>query len=264
MRKSNHLLILHSTAVLALLYQNIGGAVIVPFWWLLLHQISAEKSYYSSGRAVPLPYVSALLPATVFIYVIPTLAIYVPGTNITTLQNILAFWQFTPIIVNIPLWIASYFVSSEPSPPATASHEDDRTHLKVLYAMTFGISVVVHWVVIIGISRSSNPAVTFSSVFLPSLATWKTTLDYGFLWIFQWDWIICAMLYLLPAWVAVYDIQRILHGAASGAQLVKGTFAIVALTLLGGPGAALTAVWGWREEKLSVIEDRLSSGKKEL
>lgn len=72
------------------------------------------------------------------------------------------------------------------------------------------------------------------------------------------------MLYLLPAWVAVYDIQRILHGAASGAQLVKGTFAIVALTLLGGPGAALTAVWGWREEKLSVIEDRLSSGKKEL
>ncbi|KAH7390480.1 hypothetical protein BKA66DRAFT_413852 [Pyrenochaeta sp. MPI-SDFR-AT-0127] len=252
------------TAVLALLYQNIGGAVIVPFWWLLLHKISAEKSYFSSGRAVPLPYVSALLPATIFLYVIPTLAIYVPGKSTSALQTILGFWQFTPIIVNAPLWIASFYVSSEPSPPSKSSNEDDQTHLKVLYAATFVISTAVHWVVIIGILTSSNPEVTFSSVFLPSLATWKTTIDYGFLWIFQWDWIICAMLYLLPAWIAIYDVQRLLYGAATSVQLIKGAGAIAALTLLGGPGAALSGVWGWREEKLAVIEQRLSSGKKKL
>jgi hypothetical protein len=30
----------------------------------------------------------------------------------------------------------------------------------------------------------------------------------------------------------------------------------VALTVLGGPGAMLAAVWGWREEQLVVLEER--------
>ncbi|KAF1851044.1 uncharacterized protein K460DRAFT_302760 [Cucurbitaria berberidis CBS 394.84] len=251
------------TAIFAFAYQNVGGAVIIPIWWILLHRASAEKSYFSSGRIVPLPYASLILPATVAIYTIPSIAMYVPGIDLISLQNLLAFWQLTPLFANVPLWFASPFVSSAPA-AASKTRNADLPHLKLLYIATFLISIGSHWFAIHGIITSTNPEVSLSAVFLPSTSKWKTTLDWGLVWIFQWDWLIIAIVHDLAAWIAVYDVQRLIHGAATSAQLLQGAGAIAALTLLGGPGAALAAVWGWREEKLAVIEKRLSSGKKGL
>ena len=172
--------------------------------------------------------------------------------------------MFTPVLVNIPLWFASSFVSSNPTLAPKSTNESDLTHLKMLYAITFFISTAVHWVTIIGISASGDPTVSFSSVFVPNVATWKLTMDNGMLWIFQWDWIACTMIHVIPAWIAVYDVQRLLYGETTSEQLIKGAGAIVALVLLGGPGAAISAVWGWREEKLAVIEERAGKGKKTL
>ena len=247
------------------LYQNIGGAIIIPLWWMFLHHASAETSYFSSGRVVPLPYARVILPATVLLFVIPSIALFVPGSSLVTLQNLLAFWQLTPVFVNIPLWFASPFVSSAPAATASKTRNADLPHLRFLYAVVFFISVAVHWFTIYGISTSTNPELSFSSVFLPDASKWKTTLDWGLMWIFQWDWIIIAVAaHFLPAWIAVYDVQRLLQGGATSVQLMQGAGTIAALTLLGGPAAALAAVWGWREEKLAVIGKRLGTGKKGL
>ncbi len=89
-------------------------------------------------------------------------------------------------------------------------------------------------------------------------------MDYGVLYFFQWDLILIAATVLFGAVVAVSDVQRLLHGAASITSLITGVVAITTLTLVGGPGTALGVMWSWREDKLVLIEERSSSssGKK--
>lgn len=233
----------------------------MPLWWVPLHRNSAEKSYFASGRAVPLPYARVMLPATILIYLVPTVALFIPGHDLITLQNILAFWQLAPVLVNVPLWLAAPFVSSTPS-AASKSKNADLPHLKVLYVTVFLVSVASQWYTIYGISTSTNPSVSFASVFLPSTSRWRDSMDAGVMYIFQWDWIIDASVYILPSWIAMYDVQRLLHGAATSVQLIQGAVVITLLTIVGGPGAAIAAVWAWREEKLALVESRLGSGKK--
>jgi hypothetical protein len=254
-----------STALFAALYQNIGGAIMLPIWMLLLHRNSGHNAYFQSGRTVPLPYVRLILPSTLILYLVPTVAIFVPGLSLDVLQTILAFWQLTPIFINIPLWFASTSVSAAP-----ASGKDktaDVSHLKIMYNTLFAISIVSHWITIFKIFSSENPSVTLARVFLPSPARWLTSMDMGLLWIFQWDWIISAAACIGPALVAIYDIQRLvpdIDDDPAGDKLFKGFYMVVALTVLGGPGAAIAGVWGWREEQLVVIEERASAanGKK--
>ena len=47
-------------------------------------------------------------------------------------------------------------------------------------------------------------------------------------------------------------------GTAGVWQLVKAAVAIVALAVVVGPGAAMTAVWSWREDKMVLIEEHLA------
>jgi hypothetical protein len=255
------MLTIYSTALIAFFYQNIGGAVMIPLWMLALHRLSGRNSYFQSGRTVSLQYARIILPSTVILYLLPTLATFVPGMSLDLHQNILAFWQLTPIFVNIPLWFASPSVSSTPA--SGKAKTADLSHLKILYNTLFGIAVVSHWITIFKILSSENPAVSFARVFLPSPARWMTSMDMGLLWIFQWDWIVIAIAHYIPALVAIYDVQRLvpdIDDDPEGDKLFKGFYMVTALTVLGGPGAALAGVWGWREEQLAVIEARADAG----
>jgi hypothetical protein len=257
----------NSTAVSASLFQCIGGAVILPIWMLLLHRMSGRNTYFQAGRTVPLPYARTILPATIILYLLPTIAIFVPGTSIQFLQVILAFWQPTPIYVNIPLWFASCFVSSTPA--SGKAKTADVPHLKILYNTMFAASIVSHWITIYKVAASDTPGVTLARVFLPSPAHWLTSMDLGLLWVFQVDWLVCAAIHFIPALVAIYDVQRLvpdIDDDPKGDKLFKGVYVSVALTVLGGPGALLSAVWGWREEQLVVLEERAekAGAKKEL
>lgn len=256
------MLTIRSTGVLAFLYQNIGGAVLIPIWMLLFHRISGPNSYFQSGRAVPLPYARLILPATILIYSIPAIAIYVPGWPLDTLQYILAYWQFTPILVNVPLWFVSSSVSYTPA-ASSKSKNADLPHLKLLYNVLFVVSLLSHWITIYKVISSNTPGVTLARVFLPSPAHWLTSHDMGLLWIFQWDWIVCAILHVIPAIVAICDVRRFSPNSEtdpSGDRLFKAVCVTAALTVLGGPGAAIAGVWGWREEQMAVIEEQAAAG----
>lgn len=207
-------------------------------------------------------YARLILPSTILIYLIPTLAIFLPGQSPERLQIIVAFWQFTPIFVNIPLWFAAPFVSEPAITTKGKAKTADLPHLKVLYYVLFFISMASHWYAIFGIVASETPGVTLKRVFLPSTATWLTSMDMGLLWIFQWDWLIIAIMCILPSIVAVFDVQRFVPEIDTDSdRLSKGVYIVIALVALGGPGAALAAVWGFREEQLVVIEDRGETGE---
>ncbi|RMZ73160.1 fad binding domain-containing [Pyrenophora seminiperda CCB06] len=235
------------TAMFTFVYQNIGGAVMLPIWWLLLHRLSGPKSYFGTGRTVPLQYARLILPGTILLYLLPTLAMFLPYDNLSTLESAIAFWQFSPILVNIPLWLASLFTSS-PSPSSPKTKNADLLHLKMLYAFLFILSVAVHWYTIAGIANSPNPDVSGARVFVPSTYTYRKSIDWGLLFIFQCDWLVVGASCLIAAWVAVTDVQRLRKGAASGENLLEGFIVVVTVAIGGGPGAALAAVWFWRRE----------------
>jgi hypothetical protein len=251
--------------VIDFLYQNIGGAVMIPLWMLALHRLSGQNAYFQSGRTVSLPYARIILPSTIILYLLPTIATFVPGMSLDLHQNVLAFWQLAPVFVNIPLWFVAPSVSSTPA--SAKAKTADLPHLKILYNTLFGIAVVSHWITVFKILSSEDPGVSFAHVFLPSPARWMTSMDMGLLWIFQWDWIIVSIAHYIPSLVAIYDVQRLvpdIDDDPAGDKLFKGFYMVTALTVLGGPGAALAGVWGWREEQLAVIEARADaeSGKK--
>ncbi|KAF1915378.1 hypothetical protein BDU57DRAFT_451116 [Ampelomyces quisqualis] len=254
-------------SLFAFAYQNIGGAIVLPIWMLLLHRLSGCNTYYQSGRTIPLPYARLILPSMILLYLLPTIAIFIPSQSITMLQSVLAFWQLTPVFVNIPLWFASPFVSAA---PATGKAKTaDVKHLKALYNTILGISIIAHSITVYKIASSENPDVTFARVFLPSTAHWLTSMDNGLLWIFQWDWLLIGLCSAIPALVAIYDIQRLvpdIDDDPAGDKIFKGMYVTVALVVLGGPAAALVGVWGWREDQLAVLEERAEKekGKKRL
>lgn len=231
--------------------------MIIPLWMLLFHRLSGRNSYFQSGRAVPLLYAKVILPGTLLQYLVPTIAIFIPGQSITMLQGVLAFWQFAPVLANIPLWLVTPFVSATSSSGKTRTA--DMRHLKIIYNTVFVISVISHWITIYKVASSENPEVTLVRVFLPSREHWLTSMDEGLLWIFQWDWLIFTSCYLISALTAIYDIQRLVPDIDTdpeGDKVFKGVYMTVALTVLGGPGAALSGVWSWREEQLAVLEER--------
>ncbi|KAL1793576.1 hypothetical protein ACET3X_008558 [Alternaria dauci] len=247
-------------SIWAFIYQNVGGAMIITLWWLAFHRISSPKSYFQTGRTVPLPYARAILPGILLFYVIPTIALFVPGLNLDTMQNLLAFWQFTPIFANIPLWFVS--LSGSSTAITTKNKSADIRSLKILYAFAFAVSTAAHWFAIRGISLSDNPDVTYARVFIPSTYTWKNGLDWGVLFIFQWDWLIIGSTYIISSWVAICDVQRMKNGEATLENIFESFLVIAAVTVMGGPGATLAAVWFWREGKMAEIEN--ASGERKM
>ena len=189
----------------------------------------------------------------------PTIALFIPGLDTDMLQNLLAFWQFTPIFANIPLWFVSLSGSST---VITAKNKSaDVRSLKVLYAFAFVVSVATHWIAIRGISLSDNPDVTYARVFIPSTYTWKRGMEWGLLFIFQWDWLIIGSMYIIPSWVAICDVQRVKNGEATLENIFESFLVIAAVTAMGGPGATLAAVWFWREGKMAEIESASGARK---
>lgn len=241
------------TAIWAALYQNVGGACIISIWWMLFHYRSNPKSYYQSGRTVPLPYARVILPATILIYLVPTFAIWLPtDKSMDTLQKVLAFWQFTPILVNVPFWL----ISITSSLTVTANNKNsDIFHLRIMYAFMFFLSVGVHWYSIYGISVSPHPDANYARVFVPSTYTWNKDAGWGLLWIFQWDWIIIGIMCVIPSCVAVCDVQRAKKGEASLENILESILIVMTIAIGGGPSAALSATWFWREGNLAAIEN---------
>jgi hypothetical protein len=245
---------INSTAFFALFYQTVGGAIIIPLYYLAYVFSSSADSYFDSGRQVPLGYARALLPAIVLGYLIPTVALYIPWGDIHTTQGLTALWQVSPAIPNILLLVLAPLLSPSSSSPSNSSGTSDVKHLKRIYYA----SVIVCTIAQIGTYyvclTSDNPQLSLSYVFLPNTATWKQSSSLGLHWIFQWDWWLIYGSSLVWAWLAVVDTYRMLDRKPTVYLMLLSAFGLLLHSVVVGPGATMALMWNWREDRLIMIE----------
>ncbi|KAH7028827.1 uncharacterized protein B0I36DRAFT_349819 [Microdochium trichocladiopsis] len=275
-RGRNRWTLLSFPSIWAFFYQTMSGMFIFPVWYAVHTLLSHRASYFSapastssSGLAISRPFAKALLPAILVLYVVPTIAMYIPYANPEINQDAAAFWQATPAYVNVALWVLALTVfrggdSSSSSTISTARSSSSARHVNRAYALAFVVGVLTHisvvWLVMTS-SPEQDPSMSFSALFVPTLDLHNALpgspaagIVWGTLRMFQFDHIGIFASTLLWAVLGIYDVQTRLGAAGGekeGGAVVVPILALLAGVVVLGPGAALAAFGVWREKKLA-------------
>ncbi|KAI0595389.1 hypothetical protein F4775DRAFT_374121 [Biscogniauxia sp. FL1348] len=272
-RQRNAWRLISFTALLALLYQTLGAAVVLPLYYASHVHASRSAGYHASGRAVPAGYARALLPASAAGYLAPTIAMYLPWGSVEVTQRLIALWQPAPAFINVLLLVGLAVLSSSPHEDKTA----DVKHLKRVYLFAGAVAAAAHVGVVAlclfpaplsfamttAAADGGSSLPSLRSVFVPDRTTWDASTAAGLHYIFQIDEWGLYTSSLLWCWISVGDVLRLMpqkggRGGSRVVQLAKAAVAIVGLAIVIGPGAAMAAVWSWREDKLVLIEEDLA------
>ncbi|KAK4445402.1 hypothetical protein QBC34DRAFT_413167 [Podospora aff. communis PSN243] len=233
--------------VVAAVYQCFGAAVILPLYCMTFVWTSGKDGYFAAGRQVRNS--GVLLPAVVLGYVLPTALMFYPWSNILLCQWCAAIWQAAPLYPNLLVYLFSLGGTAK----ARSKHSlpDDVGHVKRLCALTAVLSACSHVGLLYVSMRSETSTLTIlSSILLPEEALRMKDTANGLLWIFQWDFFGAFAAALLWSWVSVVEV-RCTSGKGQSSESLIAALSIGVLTLLGGPGTALSAVWYWRETEMA-------------
>ncbi|KAH6994738.1 hypothetical protein EDB82DRAFT_557036 [Fusarium venenatum] len=198
----------------------------------------------------------ALAPSMIFIYIIPTILMYPPCPNPKYNQIAVAFWQPTPISIDLGVYVLDLTVfrgsSSSLSKTNTATTGLASTkHITNLYKVTFVVSAMAHLTTIyILFTTTGNLQLTFDHVLVPKLDL-ETIQDFstGMHRIFQWDYWLIFVSAIIWSWLGVYDISKM----QKADSVLTKCLGIVAAAIIVDPGATLAYFGIWRENELSAI-----------
>ncbi|KAG8362501.1 hypothetical protein FVEN_g64 [Fusarium venenatum] len=192
----------------------------------------------------------------IFIYIIPTILMYPPCPNPKYNQIAVAFWQPTPISIDLGVYVLDLTVfrgsSSSLSKTNTATTGLASTkHITNLYKVTFVVSAMAHLTTIyILFTTTGNLQLTFDHVLVPKLDL-ETIQDFstGMHRIFQWDYWLIFVSAIIWSWLGVYDISKM----QKADSVLTKCLGIVAAAIIVDPGATLAYFGIWRENELSAI-----------
>ncbi|KAF2644487.1 hypothetical protein P280DRAFT_374743, partial [Massarina eburnea CBS 473.64] len=242
-RAGNRWSLIGFPAIYGFLYQSIGGAIVIPFYFVAYIYTSRQRDYYSaSSMSIAAAHVKAIIPALVIGYLLPTILLYSPVWDAPTHQRIVAFWQPCPLYVSLILTILPTVFSFSSS--SNFSQNEQLNPLRSIYAFSFLVASVWHVGTMAYCLTSQNPRASLGAVFDPRFSASGSIFIDGLQYIFQIDfWVIFATA-LLWAFTIVYDLRRL--GRASVSPLnVLVYFALGSVVV--GPAAVLAGTWYWRE-----------------
>lgn len=217
---------------------------------------TARLDYYTTpSRQLPVPYARSLVLALLLGFLLPTITVYLPfgDPGLMIKQALIAFWQLTPLFVNLMLHFLQPFFSASSTPPAskTADNdtetdaETDTIYVKRLYGICFVTSATAH----LGMLslRLLDPKLSLTRVFLPQTELLPGSAAETLHFIFQWDYLLIFAASVLWACIAAYDLNIIGRTDVSPVQL--GT-AVVVGSFIFGPAATVVRTFRWREDKM--------------
>jgi hypothetical protein len=169
---------------------------------------------------------------------------YIPF-ELNTTQGFVAFWQITPLVVNMLLFNpASVDEQRAATRKGASSTQDDVKYLNYLYIISGVVSALVHIGTMFVSLTSTDPQLSFANAILRVPASDQMSMSQALHYIFQADfWIIFAAA-VAGAYITLWDLKRI---GKTDLSLVKTAAGIALAVVLVGPGATVAGVWYIRE-----------------
>ena len=239
------------TSIWAVFYQTVGGAVVIPLWYLLFFRSSAgESSWTPASRQVDTSYAKALLPSLVLGYLLPTVAMYIPfpDPGLYIHQALIASWQLSPLYVNILLVGISTFIRKDEPAVNINKSQTSLKYLHRVYIINFAVSAAVHIITMVLCISAKVPQVNFVHSLIRLPAADRLTMLGSLHYIFQVDGLIILGSALAAAWGVMWDLKHL-----GKADISTGEIAIqmAVATILFGPAATVSGVWLLREHMLA-------------
>lgn len=227
----------------------------MPLYYIAYTWSSDQESYWSPlTRQVPTHYAASILPATLLGYALPTLLMFLPWMDPAMIQNFVALYQ--PALVFVPLLTMAFSTLYRWKHPKRGAYKlpradkkfSDMKHLKRLYMVTFVLGGALHIYIMLKLLMSADPIRQFSSVFVPDFRAGRQMLGEGNRNLIVADFWVFNIASCFWCCCAVWDLKRV---GRTTVDPWKASAAILLANFILGPGAAMVAVWYWREEAMA-------------
>ena len=251
--------------------QMFGIGLVAPVYFAL--SIMSDKGKQLT-QSVPPGVAKAVLPGVIFGYFIPSFVMSQPTSDLTVKQNLIAFWQASPVYAGILTAFLAAFLkkfaeeraaklrskAKSKSKSQVQSTNDSDSHstsgnplttLRMVYTVAFFIFAAQHFLVISEIV--SNPNLSFERIFLElphPLGTWDLSDATEAMFIFmKFDLMFFTLSVMVYLHYTIWNLR--LLDCVTGPQAVMASWAVAAGQIAVGPAATYVGVWFWREEALA-------------
>lgn len=260
-RKRNEWAVISFTYVWPFFYQTIGGAIIIPLYYLFYTYTSSRPNYFApSTRGLDISRARTLLASLLLGYLLPTILAFIPWPLPDDKQLFVAVWQPSPLFINaLHLIFTSMDSFSHPVAPTPKSDSRGKTmpsdmpFLNWIYGTSFVVSAIVHAGIMAICLTTTDERISLYRVFVPDQARGYTGLTEALLFIFQVDWWIIFLAGALSCVQAIWDLKVM---GRSEMGVLTGLALVTVGCVVFGPGAVMSAVWWWREGVMVEMEQQ--------
>lgn len=216
-----------------------------PIYFFLHYVQSPMENYHASdNRLTQIGAVKTIIPTILLSYVAPTVAMFAAPTLATRQWVNGLFWQPFPVYAAILQRVFGLFVKDTTDRDRIDNPEADMPHLRRVYRFA-GVAAACAFLYV----RFKSP-VSATEVFLEGIRNpgAAVPLFQRLSKTFRYDQICAFSAGAVWTLLSFSDLKKAKKVEAGWAKII-GTMA--GLSLLVGPGAAMTAMWAWREEALA-------------
>jgi hypothetical protein len=214
------------------------------YYFMTYIQSPASTYFTAEKRRVYKKELETILPTIGIAYIVPTVAMFaVPGLVNKQWINGVFFQPFPLYAVVVQRVLGSFVKDSEVKMKVdenVADTEEEIKDLRHIYALSAAASASVYlylWIM----SPFPMKGIFFSNLSNPSA---EHTMLYGAAKVLRYDHLSCFGAGAVWTMLNFWDLKQ--EGLLKAGWLnIVSVFAGV--TVLGGPGAAMAGMWGWRE-----------------
>ena len=229
----------------------------MPLWFICYLWTTSRPGYWEKPHTMSAAKAQGLFIAYWIGYVIPTVAIYLPGLTADTRQVLVAVWQPAPLYVNLLWELFARFLPSTDIERPKEEFSDPTYWIKCLHSSAIFTSMIFHWIMVFNCIFSSNQEVTFLNVLIPQGRD-QYKMGEALLFIFQVDFWIIIVAGLLWAYISVGDLFEL---SMTNIDAATGGLLMFFIMNLLGPGAAISLVCIWREDRLRAAASKKDEKK---
>lgn len=234
-----------SPTLFATLGQTVGHGYIAPLYYFFHYVQSPLENYAAAdNRLTNVGSVKTIIPTVALSYILPSIAMFTaPGLNTRQWINGF-FWQPFPIYAAVMQRVLYKMVKDTTWEDRTTNPRADIHYLRRVYGFAFATSALAYWYM-----RFTSPTSVIDTILggLRDPGSSQVLLE-NVAKIFRYDYVATSA--SGAAWVLLSfnDLKKAKKIQAGWGKIV-GIY--LSTLLIGGPGAAMAAMWAWREEALA-------------